>query len=87
MTNVAQAKKFFHDWLDSTRPWAQPNVNCYEMMEEMVRRAASYFTDERQVSLDDVKKLESDLILVTEKLEEHPDGYVGPCQCAECRRG
>ena len=84
MKSVAQARKFFYDYLDNTRPWAKPNVNVYEMMEEMVNKATVYFTDERVASVEEVDKLTAYLERFTADLTEHPEGYAGPCQCAEC---
>ncbi|MHC4868051.1 MAG: hypothetical protein ACYTEX_28600 [Planctomycetota bacterium] len=41
--NIYGARKRFYDWLDTNRPWARPNCNVYEMMEEIVDTAAAYF--------------------------------------------
>jgi len=55
------------------------------MMENIVEMAALYFADERKYSQEDMTKIYQNLLLVTDGLEEHPEGYDGPCLCNNCK--
>ena len=84
-TSTAQAKKSFYDYLDRERPWNKSgNQNMYTLMEEIVEKAALYFTGERKYSSQDMTKMEGMVIRLTENLSKHPDDYDGPCGCQEC---
>ena len=88
MHNPARARKAFYNWLDRTRPWAQPknSSNVYPMMEEMVDRASICFTGERGPGTDKATQVFEDHILkISESLSEHPEGWDGPCNFLECR--
>lgn len=86
LTPVAQARKFFHDWLDETRPWARcRDGGVYEMMEQIVDKAAAFFRNENRPTVEDVTRLQRSLLRFTADMSEHPGSYDGPCACAECR--
>lgn len=87
--STQQAKKFFHDWLDRQRPWAQADVqeNVYLMMERIVDAAAQAFAgiDPPDSLAQRLRQREADLIALTDKMQHHPDSYHGPCCCDECK--
>ena len=83
--SLAQARKYFHDWLDEQRPWAHPGVDVYEMMEQMVDAAARYFRGEVRPTTEQIRKLTEAIEYFSSTHDQHPVDYDGPCNCAECR--
>lgn len=60
-------------------------MNQAEELTERAKIAAA-----RQASIDPAVREaglrdERELVGVTESLDEHPEGYEGPCMCADCR--
>lgn len=82
--SIYAARKRFYDWLDRSRLWAQPGCDVYEMMEEMMDMAAAYFRGDCRPTQEHLKAVEADMLKITALLTEHPEGYDGPCACAEC---
>jgi hypothetical protein len=85
--SIHAARKRFHDWLDKTRPWAQPGCDVYQMMEQMADMAAAYFRGDCRPKQEDMEAVQADLVKVTALLCEHPVDYNGPCACKECQQG
>ncbi len=83
--NIHAARKNFHDWLDRTRPWAEPGCHVYQMMDQIVDAAAMYFRGDCRPTEKDMEALQTDLLNVTALLSEHPEGYDGLCACKKCR--
>lgn len=84
LPSVQHARKMLMDYMDSKRPWS----NCqdvYVMMEDIANYASFAFRNDHVPTKDEVSVLESDILKITSILQEHPDEYQGPCNCAECR--
>ena len=81
---VAQAKKFFYDWLDRERPWNK-HKSAYKLMEAVVEKAADVFAGEWRPTVEQYNERERQLIDITTELDDHPKDYNGPCNCADCR--
>lgn len=85
--SVAAARKMFYDWLDSHRPWAVPENrgDVYSTMEKVVDAAAWCFRADKRPTSEDIHRLEQALFRFTTLYDTHPEGYEGPCNCADCR--
>lgn len=83
--SIPQARKILHDYLDGNRPWARCS-DMYVVMEQIVDEAQAAFTGTRRPTNKEYEELEKSLLKITASLQEHPENYEGPCDCAECHR-
>lgn len=83
--NIDQARKAFFDWLEKNRPWVTAGQDAYGMMAEIVDQAALAFRGDWRPSLQEWQEREAEVLKLTESMDEHPEGYEGPCLCGMCR--
>jgi len=85
LPSISHARVEFAIWLAANRPWSAPGVDVYAMIERMVDQAAWCFRSDHRPTKEQIDSLTNHLYRLTEPLATCPDGYDGPCMCAECR--